>query len=269
MTPAALTITADNKSKVYGAALPSLTASYAGLVNNDTAQQPDDATDSVNHGNRGQPVWHVSDHRSAARSMPTIRSVTQPAALSVTPAPLTITADNKTKVAGAANPPLTFTPTGFVNGDTASSLTTQPVLTHDRHDHAARPAPYPITASGAAEPNYTISYVAGTLTVTGAASGSISGKEYFDVTGNGLTADDTPMAGVKVYLDTNNNGTWNTGEPFTTTLADGSYTFTGLAAGTYKVREVVPTGYVRTAPATSDNYSVTLGVGADLQRRQL
>ena len=37
--------------------------------------------------------------------------------------------------------------------------------------------------------------------------------------------------------------------------------FTGLAAGTYKVREVVPTGYVRTAPALADYYSVTLGIG--------
>ena len=180
--------------------------------------------------------------------------------LSVTPAALTITADNKTKTVGAANPPLTFTPTGFVNGDTVSSLTTQPTLTTTAT--TSSPAGnYPITASGAVSQNYTISYVAGTLTVTAAAGGSISGKEYFDVTGNGLTADDTPMAGVKVYLDTNNNGCWNSGEPFATTLGDGSYTLTGLAAGTYYVREVVPTGYVRTAPATSDNYSVTIGAG--------
>ena len=37
MTPAALTITADDKSKVYGAALPTLTASYSGFVNGDDA----------------------------------------------------------------------------------------------------------------------------------------------------------------------------------------------------------------------------------------
>ena len=36
MTPAALTITADDQSKVYGAALPALTASYSGFVNGDT-----------------------------------------------------------------------------------------------------------------------------------------------------------------------------------------------------------------------------------------
>ena len=34
--PVALTITANNQTKVYGAALPTLTASYSGLVNGDT-----------------------------------------------------------------------------------------------------------------------------------------------------------------------------------------------------------------------------------------
>src|SRR5262249_1304055 len=37
ITPAALTITADNQSMVYGSALPALTASYSGFVNGDTA----------------------------------------------------------------------------------------------------------------------------------------------------------------------------------------------------------------------------------------
>ena len=36
VTPAALTITANNQTKVYGAALPTLTASYSGFVNGDT-----------------------------------------------------------------------------------------------------------------------------------------------------------------------------------------------------------------------------------------
>src|SRR5207248_6257597 len=37
VTTAALTITADDKSKVYGATLPTLTASYSGFVNGDNA----------------------------------------------------------------------------------------------------------------------------------------------------------------------------------------------------------------------------------------
>src|SRR5262249_14700875 len=34
----------------------------------------------------------------------------------------------------------------------------------------------------------------------------ICGTKYLDVTGNGLTGDDTPMCGVTIYLDLNNNG---------------------------------------------------------------
>ena len=37
ITPAALTITANNTNKVYGAALPAFTAKYNGFVNGDTA----------------------------------------------------------------------------------------------------------------------------------------------------------------------------------------------------------------------------------------
>jgi hypothetical protein len=36
VTPAALTVRADNKTMTYGGTLPALTASYSGLVNGDT-----------------------------------------------------------------------------------------------------------------------------------------------------------------------------------------------------------------------------------------
>src|SRR5438105_12783946 len=36
VTPVALTITANDQTKAYGAALPALTASYSGFVNGDT-----------------------------------------------------------------------------------------------------------------------------------------------------------------------------------------------------------------------------------------
>jgi CSLREA domain-containing protein len=259
VTPAALTISADNKSKIYGAALPTLTASYAGLVNGDTSASLTKLSALSTTATATSAVGSYSISASGASDAD--YSITyQSGSLSVTPAPLTITADNKTKVAGTANPPLTFTPSGFVNGDTASSLTTQPTLTTTATP-SSPVGSYPITASGAANPNYTITYVAGTLTVAAASTGSITGKDYFDVTGNGLTSDDTPLAGVKVYIDTNNDGSWTSGEPYATTLSDGSFSLTGLAAGTYTVREVVPTGDVRTAPATSDHYTITLGSG--------
>ena len=85
--------------------------------------------------------------------------------LTITKAPLTISAGDYTKVEGEANP--TFTPTfsGFKNGETNSVLTKQPTITTT----ATTSSPvgtYPVTVSGAEAQNYAISYVNGTLTVT-------------------------------------------------------------------------------------------------------
>ncbi len=260
VTPAVLTITAESKSKVYGAAIVQLTASYAGLANGDTPASlntpPALATTATAASSVGSyPITATG----AADPDYTITHV--PGTYGVTPAPLSIKADDKNKSAGEVNPPLTFTPTGFVNGDTAANLTPQPALSTTATTDSPTGA-YPITASSAASPNYTISYLAGTLTVTGVvAGGSISGIEYLDVTGNGLTPDDTRMSGVQVYVDLNNNSALSTGEPVTTSSTDGTYAINGLAAGTHKVRQVTPTGYIRTAPAISDFYSVTLSSG--------
>jgi hypothetical protein len=86
--------------------------------------------------------------------------------------------------------------------------------------------------------------------------GEIHGTKYLDITGNGFSTDDTPFGGVTITL------TDSTGHSTTTTTAgDGSYSFNGLAAGTYKVSEVIPAGYVQTGP-TSSVPNVTISGGA-------
>jgi hypothetical protein len=85
----------------------------------------------------------------------------------VTPATLTVTADNKTKVSGTANPPLTETITGFVNGDTSTVVLGAPALSTT----ATSMSPvgrYPIVVElgTLSAPNYTFALVNGTLTVT-------------------------------------------------------------------------------------------------------
>ena len=64
-------------------------------------------------------------------------------------------------------PTLTASYSGFVNGDTAASLTTQPTLTTTAtaSSHVSG-SPYTITASGAVDADYSITYVTGSLTVT-------------------------------------------------------------------------------------------------------
>ena len=69
---------------------------------------------------------------------------------------------------------------------------------------------------------------------------------------------ESKLSGVEIYLDLNNNGILDNGEPVTTTSDDnpntpnldetGNYQFENLSAGTYIVREVIPEGYVQTTP---------------------
>ena len=94
--------------------------------------------------------------------------------LTVNQAPLTITAVNKTKQAGAANPALTATYSGFVYGESHTSLTQQPTVTTTATTTSAV-GNYPITASGAVDPNYSISYVGGILTVTVSTNANLAG----------------------------------------------------------------------------------------------
>jgi uncharacterized repeat protein (TIGR03803 family) len=164
VTPAALTITADDKSKVYGDALPTLTASYAGLVNGDTPASLDTQVSLTTTATAASSVGTYPITASGAADLNyTITHVN--GTLTVTPAALTITADNKSKVYGAALPTLTVSYAGLVNGDTPASLDTQVTLATIAT--AASPVgTYPITASGAADLNYTITHVNGTLTVT-------------------------------------------------------------------------------------------------------
>ncbi len=165
--PEALTITAVNTSKLYGAAVPALTASYSGFVNGDTASSLTTQPALTTTATAASPVGSYPITASGAAS-PNYTISYASGTLTVSKAALTITAANASKLYGAVLPVLTASYSGFVNGDSASSLTTKPALTTTAT--AASPVgSYPITASGAASPNYTISYASGTLTVSKAA----------------------------------------------------------------------------------------------------
>ena len=95
----------------------------------------------------------------------------------------------------------------------------------------------------------------------GSQTGSISGTVYYDTTGNGLSADDTPAAGIQIFIDLHGTGVYQAGDPVLTTNAAGYYDFTNLPAGTYSVYEITPTGYVLTAPVTTSDYVINLAAG--------
>lgn len=99
--------------------------------------------------------------------------------INVTPAPLHVKADDQSRKVGQANPPFTATYTGFVNGDTASALSG--TLTFSTPATSSSPAgPYAITPSGLSSSDYTISFVAGTLTVTPDPDGRMYGNGHLD-----------------------------------------------------------------------------------------
>lgn len=86
---------------------------------------------------------------------------------------------------------------------------------------------------------------------TVAPPGSIGGTVFNDADGDrDLDTGESGLGGWVVYLDQNQNGRRDAGEAARTTLADGSYQFTGLGAGTYYVAEEVPSTYVQTSPGS-------------------
>jgi hypothetical protein len=84
--------------------------------------------------------------------------------ITVSPAPLVITATTQSMLLHGSIPILTAGYSGFVNGDTASALITPPACTTTATS-SSPVGSYPITCSGAVDPNYAISYQPGTLSV--------------------------------------------------------------------------------------------------------
>ena len=88
-----------------------------------------------------------------------------PGTLTVTKAPLVVTADNYTITQGDKLPEFTANYSGFKNGEDVPVLTKQPVFSCEANE-ASAPGKYPITVYDVEADNYEVkSYIAGTLTV--------------------------------------------------------------------------------------------------------
>ena len=114
VNPAPLTVTAANASRPYGAANPVFSATVAGAVNNDsfTASAASLATSASAVGSYAI-VPSVSGANLANYIVSPINGT-----LTVTPAPLAVVPSNATRTYGSANPTLTGSVTGALNGDT-------------------------------------------------------------------------------------------------------------------------------------------------------
>jgi hypothetical protein len=201
VTPAALTITADDQSKVYGAALPPLTASYSGLVNGDSAASlrtaPNLSTTATSGSHTGSYPILV-----AGAADPDYAIIYVPGTLTVTVATITVTVQDTAKIYGDANPAFFVQFTGFVNGDDPSTLAGSLVY-QTAATSASHVGSYTVDAAGLSSTDYAIRFVAGTLAITPAAliitvddSGKAPGEPNppFTVSYRGFVNGDNPAS---------------------------------------------------------------------------
>ena len=92
-----------------------------------------------------------------------------------------------------------------------------------------------------------------------AATGAITGLKFDDADGNGVQdAGEQGVAGVTIQLFAASGGALVAS---TVTAADGTFAFTEVAPGDYQVAEVVPDGFVQTAPGGAGMVAVTVTAG--------
>ena len=101
-------------------------------------------------------------------------AVSREVIITVAPKNITVTADNKNKIVGKADPVLTYTAKGLVGKDTLSGITV-------RRKAGEKVGIYPITvfqASGS-NPNYRITFRKGIFTIEQADQSKLSGKDVY------------------------------------------------------------------------------------------
>ncbi|UHC20203.1 filamentous hemagglutinin N-terminal domain-containing protein (plasmid) [Methylobacterium currus] len=159
VTARPLTLTAQAQSRFYGDANPALTYAVGGqgLANGD-ALSGGLATVATSRSNVGSYAIGQGTLAASANYAVTY----QGADLTIAARPLRVTADDRSRIAGEANPALTYTVgnQGLVNGDTLTGA----LATMATAESAA--GAYAITrGSLAVSPNYALTLVPGTLTV--------------------------------------------------------------------------------------------------------
>jgi hypothetical protein len=272
VTPASLTITADNKTKVYGAALPTLNASYSGFVNGDSAAS---LTTPPTLSTTATASSHVGNYAITASGAvdPDYTISYNPGTLSITPATLTVTADNKTKAYGQADPALTASYSGFVNGDTAAVLSGSPSLTTTAAA-GSPPNTYPISVAQGSltDANYQFAFVNGTLTVTPAPLSATAinfpattGAPFMGAVATFINPD--PFGNISSYTAAIAWGDGGASAGVISDLGNGTYQVSGGHTYAHQGSDVVTVtishnlGYTTTATVKGSATVVNLGTG--------
>jgi streptogramin lyase len=244
---AQLTVTAKAVSKTYGTANPAFTYTITGFVNGDTAAtaltgKPALTTTAVAGSPVGAyPIKPALGTLHAANY--TFKFVN--ANLTVTPAALSITANNASALYNQPLPTFTYTPSGFVNGDTAAVLSGSPSETTTvTQGSAIGTYPITITAGTLSATNYSFVFHNGSLTIQ--PLGTVATPKLSPAGGTFSTAqqviitDSTPGAIIRYTID----GT-------TPTVTSTKYTAAFQVTTTTTVQAIAfSTGYVKSAVAS-------------------
>jgi gliding motility-associated-like protein len=153
-----ITATATPAAKTYGTADPALTYTFSpALIGTDAF------TGSLNRVPGENTGTYAINQNTLALNTNYVLNYTA-ANLSINQAPLIITAEDKVKFAGTANPAFTVKYDGFVNAETPAVLTS-PVVISTTATTNSPIGTYDIVPSAATAGNYQISFVNGTLTI--------------------------------------------------------------------------------------------------------
>jgi gliding motility-associated-like protein len=172
-----ITVTADAKNKNYGDVDPALTYTYTpALIGTDNFTGALSRTAGENVGSHT-----INQNTLALNSNYVLNYIT--AALTIGKKTLTITADNKSRSFGVANPTFTASYTGFTGTDNQAVLTT-PVTFATTADINSAAGSYPITINGATALNYDIRFTDGSLSINPTAQ-----NIYFSALADKLSTD--------------------------------------------------------------------------------
>ena len=161
---ASLTASVNNYTRKYGEANPNFEIKYTGLKNGETAPvwtvEPEISTTATQQSD--VDVYEIKAVGGEPKNYE-MSGITS-GSLSITPASLTIKANDFSRLYYEDNPEFTLTYTGFVGDDDPSVLTNSPQINTSATKNS-KVGEYAIEVSNAASKNYTISYEKGKLTI--------------------------------------------------------------------------------------------------------
>ncbi len=163
VTKASLSAKVSDASKVYGEQNPNFSIEYYGLKNGETipswTTRPTFQTEATKYSGVGKYAIKAVNGIAINYDLEIADGT-----LTITPASLIVKANDVTKLYYEENPTFSYKCNGFVNGDNESVLTTTPSLSTIA-TFTSNTGTYEIIIGETSSPNYSISYVNGTLSV--------------------------------------------------------------------------------------------------------